>query len=744
MHKFISLVFLILAFSPLSFSQISLTNRGTSVYRIVIPQEASEDVKTGATDLQRYLREISGATLPIVNDATRAQAKEIVLGNTNRRRIDTQRLKEDGFVIQTHAQKVYLVGMNDEGTMYAAYHLLEKYLRCRFYSTRFKLIPKNANLRLPNINEKQEPAFTFREVMYRESLDSAEYRRWHRLDRHAGETTGLFVHTFNTLVPPAKHFDAHPEYFAEINGRRQSTQLCLTNENVLSETISELQKRMEQKPKAQFWSVSQNDNEQFCRCEHCSKLDAAEGAHSASVLQFTNQVAAKFPDKTISTLAYQYSRSVPKTTHPAPNVNIMLTSIECDRSAPLTAKCKDFVEDVRNWGKRTNNIFLWDYVVQFNNLISPFPNLRVLQPNLQFMRDAGLSMMFQQANREIGGEFADLRGYLIAKLMWNPDADVNALMSAFLRDHYGKAAPIIRQYIDKMHDELEKSGQRLDIFAGPTSHLDGYLSPQNMDFYAQLFDQAENTVRNEPETLERVKIARLPLEYAFLEQGKYYGSTARGLFEKTPDGKTHAKSEMRQKLLDFVALCKKIGVTRLHEWETTPDEYEVGMLLWLDRGVQYHLGLEKPVSAQILPSVKYQKGNVQLLTDGILGSTDFRYNWLGWEGDNMEVTLDLGETKPVWTVTTQFLQETRSWIFMPLSVSVEISEDGKTFVPVGKMQNTIDERDEKITIQPFEIRFAPRLARYVRVFARNRAEPPNWHAGAGGKSWIFVDEIAIK
>jgi hypothetical protein len=724
-------------------SRIALTTRGASQYQIVIPQHATENERTGASDLQQYLKTISGATLPIVDDGTRPQAKEIVLGQTTRRTIETEGLGEDGFIVQTFGEKLFLTGGSDQGSMYAVYHFLETYLGCRKYSSQFSFTPHNPSIRLSPIMDRQVPAFTFREVYYHDPEEDPAFRRWHRLDLHDEQVWGSFVHTFNTLVPPNPLFTTHPEYFAEINGKRQPTQLCLSNEGVLSETVQKLQQQITANPKAPYWSVSQNDNEQYCQCPICSRLDAAEGAHSASVLKFVNQVAEKFPTKTISTLAYQYSRSVPKTIVPAPNVNIMLTSIECDRSQPLDIRCKDFAQDVKDWGKRTHNIFLWDYVIQFSNLISPFPNLRTLQPNLRFMRDAGLTMLFQQGNREVGGDFSALKAYLIAKLVWNPDADVKAITDDFLQHNYGKAAPFILQYINSMHDALERSGQRLDIFGGPTQHLDGYLSPAKMDEYGRIFDKAEAAVRNEPDMLERVKVARMPLQYALLEQGKYYGTTERGLFDKLPDGTSRVKPAMRQLVLDFIALCKKTGVTRLHEWETTPDEYLEAMLLWMDKGVQKHLALGKTSNMVSPPSPKYQGGNTLSLTDGILGSNDFRYNWLGWEGDDLQTTLDMGEVKLVSSLQMRFLQDIRSWIFMPLSLSVEISEDGQTFKPVGSTTNTTDEHEEKIVIQPFDVKFAPHFARFIRIVARNRHECPTWHAGASGKAWIFTDEIIV-
>ena len=155
-----------------------------------------------------------------------------------------------------------------------------------------------------------------------------------------------------------------------------------------------------------------------------------------SILELVNRVAAEFPDKTISTLAYQYSRPAPAHLKPADNVNIVLCTIELNRSRPIAtdAGAASFRKDMEDWARITDNILIWDYVIQFSNLVSPFPNLRVLQPNLRYFVDNHAVAMFQQGNREVGGEFSELRAYVIAKLLWNPDADAEALVDDFISE----------------------------------------------------------------------------------------------------------------------------------------------------------------------------------------------------------------------------------------------------------------------------------------------------------------------
>ncbi len=149
--------------------------------------------------------------------------------------------------------------------------------------------------------------------------------------------------------------------------------------------------------------------------------------------------------------------------------------------------------------------------------MSPFPNFHILKDNIKLFRDHHVKMHFYQIGGSYGGDFLELRAYLVSKLMWNPDVDVDALMKHFLDGYYGTAGSYIYQYIKVMEGALLGSGHRLWIYDSLVSHKHGMLRPQLMRRYAQLFDAAENSVANDKLLLERVKRARLPLLYSELE-----------------------------------------------------------------------------------------------------------------------------------------------------------------------------------------------------------------------------------
>ena len=187
-----------------------------------------------------------------------------------------------------------------------------------------------------------------------------------------GYVPGYGVHTFNRFVPSSQYYETNPEYYAFRDGRRIPTQLCLTNADVLDIVKNEVSSVLDQYPHSEVLSVSTNDNTQYCQCESCKDIDDREESPAGTVIDFVNKIALEFPDRTISTLAYQYTRKAPKYIKPENNVLITLASIECDRSAPIEEKCQDFAEDLMAWGKITENIRIWDLYHTIHEFPGPF------------------------------------------------------------------------------------------------------------------------------------------------------------------------------------------------------------------------------------------------------------------------------------------------------------------------------------------------------------------------------------
>lgn len=143
---------------------------------------------------------------------------------------------------------------------------------------------------------------------------------------------------------------------------------------------------------------------------------------------------------------------------------------------------------------------------------------------------------------------------------------------------------------------------------------------------------------------------------------------------------------------------------------------------------------------------QYHAGGAEGLLDGILGTENWRKgDWQGYQSQDFEAVVDLQEVKEIAEVSARFLQDQRSWILMPTKVEYYISDDNVNFTYFGSVNNTLDPKLEENTILNFTSNEnKEKKARYVKVIANNFGKLPEWHQGAGGDAFIFIDEITIK
>lgn len=143
---------------------------------------------------------------------------------------------------------------------------------------------------------------------------------------------------------------------------------------------------------------------------------------------------------------------------------------------------------------------------------------------------------------------------------------------------------------------------------------------------------------------------------------------------------------------------------------------------------------------------QYSGGGPQGLVDGQFGGLDYRgTEWQGFQGKDVEAVITLTEAKQISLVEVSCFQDTKAWIFHPKSFTVEISEDGVTYKKVGTANNSlVSDRREGAVTDRFTMEFPPVMAKYVRIKIANYGVCPDWHLGAGGATWLFLDEIVVE
>lgn len=157
-----------------------------------------------------------------------------------------------------------------------------------------------------------------------------------------------------------------------------------------------------------------------------------------------------------------------------------------------------------------------------------------------------------------------------------------------------------------------------------------------------------------------------------------------------------------------------------------------------------HAGVGASITLAAQPSARYRGEGPPTLVDGRFGSQDHMDPmWLGFSGDDLDATIDLGEPAEIARVKVDCLQNQGSWIFLPRSVEVSVSADGASWRDLAPVELP-PVRDPERRVRLLEVPVAGSPVRYVRVVARNHGPLPSWHAAPGEAAWLFVDEVVIE
>ena len=509
----------------------TLFNNGKSDYAIVLCKNASTSEQTAAKELQGYLEQIGGVALPIITrDQLNKGQKHILIGYNKKYGaefgVECPDKNDEGFTYRNVGDNIWIYGGSQRGTMYGVYSFLENELGVRWYTKDYTKVPSLKKWSFKELNHSESPFIEYRFDQYfnvEPHKDWLAHNKcnsvWRAQDNEYGGLVAYWnAHTFEQFIPSGEYFSKHPEYFSLRDGKRTPyTQLCLSNPEVLQICIEKMKQAIADNPLYWVYSMSQSDNQFPCQCEKCRAIEEQYGGHSGLMIWFVNQVADAikplYPDKYIGTFAYQYTRKAPVGITPRDNVVIRLCSIECCFAHPLE-ECehnRPFISDIEDWSKIAPHLFIWDYVVNYRQYVAPFPNFGVLAENIKTFKKYNAIGIQEEAQYEsIGGEFSEMKSWVLSKLLWNPNLDTKALVAQFITDYYGNAAPYIQQYFDLCHS-LIKDDTVMGIYIDENNPLytDEFVAEAN-----SLLTQAKKAVAECDEDIRfRVDLVGLQIDY---------------------------------------------------------------------------------------------------------------------------------------------------------------------------------------------------------------------------------------
>ncbi|MFW6059667.1 MAG: DUF4838 domain-containing protein [Phycisphaeraceae bacterium] len=440
-----------------SSDELTLAREGEALAPIVISPEAGERVEAVAQELADYLGQMTGGEFAIERDEQ--PRRGIVLGTLEQ--FPDPALNEplamrdsfdgrEAYAIRTDARRLRLIGATDLGASHAAFRFLETQ-GCRWFfpSDAWTVVPERRTLTV-GVNETDRPALLSRRIWYGfgffDQQAREDHQAWARHNRMAASLRIYAGHSWGRIMRQYQEtFDEHPEYLAlDEEGERGGSKFCISNDDLRELVVQYALDYFEKHPDADMVSVDPSDGGGHCVCEDC----AAMGTVSDRVFGLANQVAQavaeEYPGKMVGLYAYSH-HSEPPSFELEPNVYIQLT-------AGFIRGRYTFDELMEIWPTKARHmgfyeyfsVYLWDWDMLPGGRGANVPYLK--QRIRRYMDNGATSLDAESGNNwGLHG-----RGYYVAnRLMWNPDADVEALLEDFYEKAFGPAAEPMRRYYER-------------------------------------------------------------------------------------------------------------------------------------------------------------------------------------------------------------------------------------------------------------------------------------------------------
>jgi hypothetical protein len=531
---------------------------------IRLPEAPSETERFAASELQRYARQLCGLELAIAQEAEPPQGAAVFWIQRARAPEDLARFDpsvagpgKDSFHLKVEGRSVRLTGGGDRGVLYGVYELLERQ-GCRWFmpGPLGEVVPRRADFVLAETDRLFVPRFLQRELAPNggEGMTPAQVVDWevkNRLNRdfnrrvEAAEWTkrGGFLqwqwiaHNYKWILPPEKYFKEHPEYYALYKGQRvelgnEKGNVCTTHPDVLRLFAEFVSEWFDKNPEGSVFPLSPPDGAiRWCECPSCQALGGinfmpgTKGSMSRRQVAFVNEVArrvrAKHPDRFLLLLAYQNTADPVPDLRLEPNVLAQVAHHGC--FAHGYGQCpenKAAAERLRGWAamadRASGSPGVWDYFLlqidgQSGSKLAPVPFARTARDSVRFLDSLGGRWFFTQTGPlQHSNPFVF---YALARLLWDPALDFDALEKDFHSAFYGPAAAPMLRLNRLLEERVQAAAWHPTAWPNITAPSPLVFTPAALAEAEKLLAEAERLAAAPP-AKARVALARASLDFA--------------------------------------------------------------------------------------------------------------------------------------------------------------------------------------------------------------------------------------
>ncbi|MBI4559351.1 MAG: DUF4838 domain-containing protein [Candidatus Hydrogenedentes bacterium] len=747
-------------------AELTLVESGQPRAVIVVSAGASDQAREAALALQGYLERMSGAKLEIREDADAGQTRIFVGASQAVRDLGIEvpsgfsyQMNEEGFVIKTIENGLVLVGNEHSfyrGTVYAVYEFLER-LGCRWFfpGPYGEVVPKLETIRVGELNIEARPDFRFRNIWYSGWMpvrdeDSKNYAAW--LDHNKMNSLAKLSlpgdGSIIRLAPAETYFVSHPHIYAvNTKGEREKDMLCLSEPEAVKISVQTILEEFRAHPDVMTFGFAPPDGHPMCHCDRCEAANPGfrgkgygEPSLSDVWFRFANAVAVEvykeFPERWLLTNGYANRVRPPEGVGPlSPNLGIQSAMIDsCTFHLIGDKKCwqRQLYKGVLDrWTNELRCVFVYDYDPGKSLDGLPFPALHNLMHDFPYFKERGIWGFWTEGHNS--WMVTHLNYYVRAKLMWDAESDVRALVRDYCEKFYGDAARPVEEYTWTLEDAVNDTA--IHETWGRLVPWRVILTPKVVRALEDTLSEARRRATAEPEaTHVRVLDLTHQLMSAHLDMEQ---AAARGDFVAAA-----TRPDAMLRIRDEAAKIDPALLPHTPEW----CRYSDGSVEWYKKtyqdladrinGVRGELIAMTPVRWEFRSDPESIGEIYRWYAPDAPGSWEEIDSTLYWEAQGYQDERGYGYTGHAW-YRTQF-QAPESAAGKPLRLTIGGVYSDKIWIWVnGKL---IDHRTKQNTRVPFDLD----VTSYLHPGERNSITllietlPPDRNARAGLHRRVFV------
>lgn len=524
------------------------------------------------------------------------------------------------------------------------------------------------------------------------------------------DSWGIWGHNLRKVLG-----DNVDKVYATIHGKTDDSQLCFSSEEMYRQIESYIVDNIGEKGSSRF-VIAPDDTPYACTCASCTAMGNTEKNATPAVTELLLRLSQRFPKHSFFTISYLSTKQVTDKQLPS-NAGIIVSAIDFPlrRIDGKNAQEKKFMQQLNQWKKVTKNIYIWDYINNFDDYLTPFPILKIAQQRLRFFKQNGASGIFFNGSGYSYSSFDEMRTFVLSALLINPELPVEELV----RDYFNQEYPLSKKWLYDYYINLEnsvQSGKKLGIYAGIAELEQSFLNPEKfIKFYDEMGDYVSDAKGKERKKLHELQTA---LSYTRLEMGRNHSYDPYGYAQR--NGKQIQPTPQARKWL--TQLKEHHAFTGMEYYNESADEIDYYIKEW----EQYILAsdIKKNLFLGIMPSSTppTDKDGLKRLTDSTHGLPgNYHCGWTTLPKEEYEISLPVKGINKTGNIYISFLNLPRHRFYPPRQI--EISKDGAIYKTINLETDDSVEKGELVkTTTPIDLNGAEQVNIKVMGAKKPRAQ----------------------